>query len=108
MRRIAIFMIVVSCTLAGACTGPSRWSEKTFAQLQCGMTEEAVATLTEDRLDKLSGTSADGTTHIVHHRTTYIRMAMPSGRLQSADLCWDYGLKVIACAQIPRLRCSKA
>jgi hypothetical protein len=96
-----LFVFVV----AGGCAGPSGWSKDRFSQLQCEMSEAQVSTLMDGRSERLSGTRADGTTHLVYYRSTYIKMAMPNGRLQSADLCWDYAMKAVACAQTPRLRC---
>jgi hypothetical protein len=91
--------------LVGGCAGPNRWSKEKFSQLQCGMSEPQVSTLMDGRSQKLDGARADGTTHLVYYRSTYIRMALPNGRLQSAELCWDYTMKAVACAQAPRLLC---
>lgn len=95
-----------------ACAGPTRWSADVFAKLQCGMSEADVSALSEGRLQKQSGASPNGTTHIVFDQsafqyTTYIRIAMPDGRVERADLCWDYKMMAVACATAPRLRCER-
>ncbi len=98
----------INVTLDGCCD----IGERTFAQLKCGMTEASIAALVGASFQKQSGPSPDGTTHTIitqdwTGRSTYIHLAIPSGELASARICWDYKMTAVACANAPRLDCEK-
>jgi len=108
LMRLALPFLMLLC-VAG-CAGPSGSGERVFARLECGMTEASISELVGASFQKQGGPSPDGTTHTIITqdwigRSTYIHLAIPSGKLASARICWDYKMTAVACATAPRLDC---
>jgi hypothetical protein len=110
MDTFARLLVFSAALLAAGCNGPSRKSHEILQQLECGFSETQVADVSDALLRKQSGIGPDGATHLIADDSMFgagsqIRLTMPQGKLQAAELCWEYRTKAMACAQWPKLEC---